>query len=251
MLIPQGEPFFLPGGRTGCLLVHGFTGAPTEMRPLGEYLAARGCTVLGIRLFAHATRVEDMTRSRWQDWAACVEDGWHLINSAADEIFIIGLSMGGALSFYTAPKFPFRGVIGLSTPLEINTDPRLENIERLVKDMPFVDKDQNSGWYDPSASEGHISYERYPLRGIIELFQLLKMMKTTLPEVSIPTLLMQSREDSLVPPENMPAIYQLLGTPENKKTMTWVERSGHVITCDAAKEDVFRQVYQFIDRWSD
>ena len=27
---------FFQGGRIGCLLIHGFTGAPIEMRPMGE-----------------------------------------------------------------------------------------------------------------------------------------------------------------------------------------------------------------------
>jgi carboxylesterase len=50
MLIKTTEPFFFPGNDTGCLLIHGFTGAPTEMRPLGEFLAGKGYTVLGVRL---------------------------------------------------------------------------------------------------------------------------------------------------------------------------------------------------------
>ena len=33
------SPFFFEGGPVGCLMIHGFTGAPAEMRPMGEYLA--------------------------------------------------------------------------------------------------------------------------------------------------------------------------------------------------------------------
>jgi len=45
MLIPTAEPFFYPGNETGCLLIHGFTGAPKEMRWLGEYLTGKGYNV--------------------------------------------------------------------------------------------------------------------------------------------------------------------------------------------------------------
>ncbi len=69
-LIPTAEPFVFPGGPVGCLLVHGFTGTPKEMRWLGEYLAGQGHTVLGVRLAGHATQPEDMIRARWWDWAA-------------------------------------------------------------------------------------------------------------------------------------------------------------------------------------
>ena len=36
------NPFFFEGGEVGCLLVHGFSGSPPEMRPMGEYLAGKG-----------------------------------------------------------------------------------------------------------------------------------------------------------------------------------------------------------------
>ena len=55
MLVKNAEPFFYPGNETGCLLIHGFTGAPTEMQPLGKYLADCGYSVLGIRLAGHGT----------------------------------------------------------------------------------------------------------------------------------------------------------------------------------------------------
>ena len=71
-IIPTAEPFFFPGAgkiaRTGCLVTHGFTGTPKEMRWLGKYLNKDGCTVCGIRLAGHATQPEDMIRSRFSDW---------------------------------------------------------------------------------------------------------------------------------------------------------------------------------------
>ena len=57
MIIPTAEPFFFPGNRIGCLLVHGFTGAPKEMRWMGEYLNQQGYTVgrIGLPLWKMAT----------------------------------------------------------------------------------------------------------------------------------------------------------------------------------------------------
>ena len=63
MIVKNAEPFYFPGNSTGCLLIHGFTGAPTEMRPLGEYLAENGFSVLGVRLSGHGTRMADLKRS--------------------------------------------------------------------------------------------------------------------------------------------------------------------------------------------
>ena len=249
MIIPRAEPFYFPGNDIGCLLIHGFTGAPTEMRPLGDYLASQGYSVLGIRLFGHGTRLEDMNRSRWKDWVACVEDGWHLLQGSADQIFIIGLSMGGVLALYNASRFPFQGVVALSTPYKLDMDPRLENIEKLFQEIPFVDKGE-SDWFDPEAEKGHISYSRYQLRGVFELYQVVKEMQNVLPEVRIPALLVQSKNDSLVTSENVDAIFSGISTPEEDKEMIWLEKSGHVITRDAAKERVFEEVGRFLAKYS-
>ena len=40
MIMEGAEPFFLPGGRTGVLLIHGFTGLPAELLLMGKYLQA-------------------------------------------------------------------------------------------------------------------------------------------------------------------------------------------------------------------
>ena len=42
MILRGGEPFLLPGGDHGVLLVHGFTGAQAEMLLLGQYLDKQG-----------------------------------------------------------------------------------------------------------------------------------------------------------------------------------------------------------------
>jgi carboxylesterase len=98
MIIPTAEPFFFAGNRVGCLLIHGFSGTPKEMRWMGEYLGNLGYSVLGIRLAGHATQPEDMQRMHWQDWLASVEDGYWLLQGSVDQVFLIGLSMGGILS---------------------------------------------------------------------------------------------------------------------------------------------------------
>ena len=98
MIIPTAEPFFFPGGSTGVLLVHGFTGAPKEMRWMGEYLHEQGYSVLGVRLAGHATQMEDLNHVKWSDWLNSVEDGYHILKGASEKIVIAGLSMGGILS---------------------------------------------------------------------------------------------------------------------------------------------------------
>ena len=121
VIVPRGEAFLFPGGPVGCLVVHGFTGAPAEMHWFGEQLAGHGYSVLGVRLFAHATRLEDMRRARPQDWLASVEDGYHLLRGLSESIVVMGLSLGGILALHTASRLPVAGVVAMSTPYVIKS----------------------------------------------------------------------------------------------------------------------------------
>jgi len=85
LTIPSAEPFLHVGDRVGCLIVHGFTGTPYEMRPLGDYLFEEGHTVLGVRLAGHATDPTDLSRIRWRDWLMTIEDGLNLLKGVSDQ----------------------------------------------------------------------------------------------------------------------------------------------------------------------
>jgi carboxylesterase len=72
LIFPRSEPFLRPGNQTGCILIHGFTAMPEEMRYLGEYLHGQGYTVLGLRLAGHATHPRDLVRTKWVKWLVSV-----------------------------------------------------------------------------------------------------------------------------------------------------------------------------------
>jgi len=261
-IIPTAEPFFFPGkganARTGCLVTHGFTGTPKEMRWLGEYLNRQGYTVCGIRLNGHATKPEDMVRSRWQDWLLSVEDGYNLLRSCTDQVFLLGLSMGGVLSltfasrFQAGPENPgrnVRGVVAMSTPYDL---PRLPlpiwAIRFLGLFKPYLSKGKvpGSGWFDPSAYQQHVAYPMHPVRSGMELKNLFDEMHAALPKVHVPVLLMHSRDDDYVVRDSMEKIHAALGSTD--KNMLWVEGGGHVVTEEPTRETVFKAAADFIKR---
>lgn len=244
-IMATGEPFFFAGGPVGCLLVHGFTGTPKEMRWLGEYLADKGYTSLGVRLFGHTTQPEDMMRARWYDWIASVEDGYHLLRGVCDEVVILGLSMGGALSLLFASHNPVAGVVAMSTIYKLPPDPRLPFIRLLSPVMRFVAKGP-SDWHDAEAERDHISYPEYPTRAVITLGDLLKEMQGAVTNLTVPVLLIHSHGDLAVDPASASELLEAIGSSD--KTLMWVENSGHVITRDAEREQVFTAAEAFIGR---
>ncbi|HEX8991738.1 MAG TPA: alpha/beta fold hydrolase [Anaerolineales bacterium] len=249
-IIPTAEPFLFPGSRTGCLLIHGYTGAPKEMRWMGEYLAARGYSVLGIRLTGHATRIQDMRRSHWTDWVASVEDGYHLLCGLADRIYLVGLSMGGALSLLMSTRLHVNGVVAISTPYRLSIGPAANLVWLVGKFVPYAPKSREapgSGWFDKQAGKEHISYDRTPVASVTELTRLLAAMRRALPHVGVPVLLIHSEDDRFVVPDNVDHIFEAL--PDSiDKTRVLVKNSGHVVTRDAAREKAFAATAQFILR---
>lgn len=243
--IPTAEPFFLPGGKIGCLLIHGFTGTPKEMRLLGNSLAENGYTVLVPRLFGHATDPTDLHFARWQDWLTSVEDGLNLLKGSTEKQFVMGLSMGGILSMISAARYPVTGVAAFSTPITLPADPRT-NLLPLVGWLNFHAGKGTPDWHNLEWAKEHIDYPYYPSRAVLELKKLMEVMRGELKNVHIPALMIQSRGDRSIPPGSMDYICSNLSSSD--KTTLWLENSGHVVTCEPERETVFTAVKSFIHR---
>ena len=251
-IIPTAEPFFFLGDRSkpACLLIHGFTGTPKEMRWMGEYLNQQGFTCLGVRLAGHATIPEDMIASRWTDWTASVEGAYFLLRGVTDNIFLAGLSMGGILALLMSTRLDVKGVVAMSTPYKLPDDPRLRHIEwisKIVSFMPKSDEAPGTGWFDKDAWKEHVSYPMNPVRSIGELNKLLGEMRAVLPQVNVPVMLIHSSDDKYVASENMEMIYADLLNALDKKKL-YITGSGHVVTRDAARRQVFEAAAEFIQR---
>jgi carboxylesterase len=251
-IISTAEPFLLLGktAQPACLLIHGFTSSPKEMRGLGEFLNQYGYTCLGIRLTGHATDPQDMIRSNYTDWTASVEDGYNLLRCLSDRIILVGVSMGGVLTLLMSTRLDVTGAVALSTPYKLPDDPRLRHIDLIAKTVPFMPKGSSApgdGWFDKEAWKDHISYPQNPVRSIGQLNRLLAEMRSALPQLRVPVLLIHSRDDDYVLPQNMELIFSDLVNISDK-TKLYVTGSGHVITRDAARQQVFQYVLDFIQR---
>jgi len=242
-IIPTAEPFYFQGNSIGCLLIHGFTGAPKEMRWMGEHLAHQGFTVLGIRLAGHATRPDDLVRTRWTDWVSSVEDGWHILNGVTEHVFMIGLSLGGVLSLYLASQFPVTGVVTMSTPYDLPDDPRRRFINVLKYVVPYISKG-HTGQQNKAVANDHIDYPNYPTRGIAELNDLMAEMRAVLPRVTAPVLMIHSQGDTSVPIDDMQNIFDHLGSKD--KQILLLENSGHVIPRGNERTRAFDAAGDFI-----
>jgi carboxylesterase len=241
-IVPGAEPFRFDGGSTGALLLHGFTGSPAAMRPMGEWLSQRGLTTLGPRLPGHGTSVDDLAGTTWHDWEREAESALADLNGRCGDVIAIGLSMGGAMALHLGTKHPdrLRGVVAINAYVH---DPRLggASVARLfTRSVKGVINDIKKPGQD------EVGYTRIPTRALPSLNQLLKSVSAELPRMTLPLLVFSSPEDHTVKPANSKLVFDRVGSPD--KEMVVLANSYHVATLDNDAPMIFDRTLAFAER---
>ena len=240
-IMKEAEPFFFPGNDIGILVCHGFTGSTQSMRYLGKHLSTAGYTVIGPRLKGHGTTVQDMAQTTASDWIDSVDEALSTLRETCSQIFMVGLSMGGTLTLYTAAKHAdiIRGAISINAPVQIGS-PDLAGLA-LDKQAPELIPGVGSDLKDPDVKE--LAYEQVPVPALRQIYALTAVTRDLLPRIKCPTLVMQSRDDHIAQPVNATIIAQLLGS--TRVELTWLENSFHVATIDYDKDAICEKATAF------
>ncbi|MHA1187337.1 MAG: alpha/beta hydrolase [Candidatus Heimdallarchaeota archaeon] len=121
------EPFFYKKGKIGCILSHGYTGTPKEVRELGKYLADKNITTIGPLLPGHGTTIEDLKLTTANDWYNEYVNAVEKLKEHCTKIFVCGLSLGGLLTLKYASENSVDGVITLAAPARFSCKFHEEN----------------------------------------------------------------------------------------------------------------------------
>lgn len=238
------SPFLLPGGLTGVLLIHGYTGSPTEMRWIAESLHARGLTVAGLLLPGHGTTPEEMNRCRWTDWTGHVERALADLRSRCAKVFVAGLSMGSLLTLHLAVHHQdLSGIILYSPAVWVNS--RLIYLSPLARHFVATrPKSGDSDLVDPSADLQLWCYDVDAVGAAAELLKLMLYVRRSLRRVRCPALVIYSPGDRSIHPQSAQRTFQRLGSTD--KELVTLDRSGHCITVDVRWQFVADKTFEFI-----
>ncbi|MFL6095551.1 MAG: alpha/beta hydrolase [Blastococcus sp.] len=232
-VLPGAEPFTFPGGngpdgRTGVLLIHGFTGTPMSMRPWGEHLAGEGFAVRCPLLPGHGTRWQDCNISTHDQWTAAVGEAFDALAAECDRVFVAGLSMGGTLATRLAEVRP-DDLAGL-----LLVNPALLTQRLDAKLLPMIAK--ITGSWAPIASDikkpgvTELAYPKLPTRAMMQLRMLWAATRADLARVTTPVIVFHSAEDHVVEPINSSVL--LDGVSSTDTTEVVLRDSYHVATLD-------------------
>ena len=246
---PHLDPsaFFLPGGSVGVLLLHGFTGAPTEMRLLGDYLNGRGYTVAAPLLPGHGTRVEDMNGYRWRDWVRHAEAALIDLQSHCATVFVGGLSLGSLIGIYLVAQHPdVAGLIAYSPAVLVAS--RSVWLAPLVKHfVPILSAPVSpSDLTDPEAGSRLWCYEQIPVPAVHETMRMAMRAMGLLPGLRVPLLVVYSVGDRTIHRDSGRYTFEVAGTPD--KELLVLHNSGHALTVDSEWRLVAGRTAEFIEQ---
>jgi esterase/lipase len=239
-VLPGAQPFAFPGGdgpegRTGVLLVHGFTGTPMSMRPWGEHLAAAGFAVRCPLLPGHGTRWQDCNLVAEQDWVSAVTGAFDELARDCDRVVVAGLSMGGTLAVRLAELRPDDvAALVLVNPslLTQRLDARLlPLLARITPSWAPIGSDIKK----PGVTEQ--AYPKLPTRAVLALRRLWTATRGDLGRVTAPLLVYRSVTDHVVEPASVALL--LAGVGSTDTTEVLLENSYHVATLDNDAPTIF------------
>lgn len=250
--------FELGHGDDACLLLHGFTGSPWDVRPLGEALATRGLYVKAPLLPGHGTTPEAMLEADHRQWQ---EAAWEALHSLRGfrQVFVAGLSMGALLGLRLAAGAPERvkGLV-LIAPAARFKGPTMALLKSLrhtgllERVKPWVRKTATD-LSDPVVLAEAPILPAFPSARLNDLWEVQEAALAEAPLVRCPTLVVVAQQDHVVDPDGGKWLAgQLTQAPEVR--LVSLQEGYHIIPRDRGGPRLASEVGDFLGRlqeWSE
>ncbi|BAL81677.1 alpha/beta hydrolase [Caldisericum exile] len=237
--------------KVGILLIHGFTGNLKTLSYLKTQFENSGFIIEMPSLSGHNTDYRDLDKVKFEDWLDDVETAFKRLKEKTGTIFVLGLSMGGALALHLQANFKdIKGVILVNHALTLKKSLKLFFVPILRHFVKFI--------YDPGSdikdkSKTGLAYDYISLNALYEFMKLMKVIRSELANVTSPLLIFKSLEDHVIPYESV--IITLKGVNSDEIILIHLKNSYHVATEDFDKEVIFNRSIEFIktllkeERW--
>lgn len=261
--------FQMPGSREkGIVLVHGLAGSPPEMRFLAKRFNKMGFTCLAPVMAGHCRDLPTLLKTNYHDWVGSVQSAIERLKTEVDQVFVAGICVGGGVGLLAAHRMP-AGVVsgaaiysptliynGWNAPwwhkhlhwlVPIVTPMPLSHRIGFNEKLPFgLKSDRIRKAVTKNSGDGiDGTLPSFPLKGLNENFRLNKALKKALPSMTIPTLLIHSRQDDVSGPENAENIKARHG---GRCEIAYLEDSYHKIHIDQERQKAADLTADFFGR---
>jgi carboxylesterase len=242
------QPFAFSGeNEKAILLVHGWTSVPYEVRRLGVFLNESGYAVHAPMLRGHGTVPKDLEVIKWTDWLSDLQAEYLEMKKKYQKVYIGGTSIGSNLAVMLAKNnADVSGIILMAMPYKI----KFEKLICYFAKLHLFFKKYNKKVYPPTFGVSTtitrlISYQAYPVASALETFELVRISRKCLGNISQPCLILQSTHDHVVSKKSAEKIYAKISSKIKK--IRHIEKAYHTFISDIKNENVFQDILNFLD----
>lgn len=224
----------------GCLIIHGYTGGPYEVKPLAQYLQKKTNWHVSVPVLpghGEELSLKDITYDAWIETA---EEELKKMIEKCEEVYVIGFSMGGMIAAYLAAHYEVDRLVLLATARKYICFKHLSSyIGKLLGDR-FRGKLDEDKLYTHYKSK----IKMVPFRANLEFMRLVNETKQYLSNVQSPVLIAQGQKDMIVPARSAYYLDKEIGS--DHKEVILFEQSKHLICLGNDKKILNKKILTFL-----
>lgn len=220
------------------LIIHGFAGGTYEQENIANYLELnQSFDVFQFTLPGHDKNLSKVDHNEWI-LAGENQIKW-LIKNGYNKIYLIGHSMGGVIATYLAAKYKQVKKLVLAAPAfqYLNVIKEDLNVTKSLKIAPKVIKDYGTDEIVARLLKLNVSV-------IKEFMDLVKEHYEYPKEINCPILIIQGKDDNLVPVSSSEYVYNEVKSEYKKLVL--IDGVTHDLFRSNRKEEINRIVFRFL-----
>lgn len=225
--------------RKAILIIHGFAGGTYDEEELANYLKLN--TRYDIYQFTLPGHEGTIRHKKYQEWVKKSEDMVEmLIDNGYSRIYLLGHSMGSVIATYLAGKYPEIKKLIIASPAfqYLKVEDNKLKIKESIKTTPKIVKTYGASILIDRAFKSGINSAR-------EFVALIKKYYDTPSLVTCPTLIIQGKNDNIVPLSSSQYVYDNLRSKTKK--LVYFDKATHDIFRGDEKEKIFVLIKDFLN----
>lgn len=233
---------------TAVLMLHGFPAMPKTVDFIARYFEREGYTYEIPALRGLGTKPEDLIGVRWQDWVEDALAAYSRLEKHSGKVAVIGHSMGAVTAIQLVAQKPETAALVLVAPALKFSNPLAgisPYLQYLVKWFPGGASSVIDPKLREESEQQQIVYKSFPTSAFVELYNMAKLSPPKLENIKVPTLVIHSLKDQVIPPAAAELALEKLGSVD--KSIKWFQNSGHEMFWDMEREALCEAIVGFLN----
>lgn len=247
-IIRGAQSIYHGGHARAALLLHGLGDTPQSLRTLASRLADAGWTVSAPLLPGHGRTLAQFSGTGASEWINAAENAYNELARQYAVVVVCGQSMGALIAIELAATLPLQSLVLLAPYIAM---PRLGRAVGAAWPVfqaiyPIMKTRDRRSIQDPDAESKSLGFGYATPRLLFELSRMVRHARRHLRAIRSATLVIHSREDNRVPPQEV--IRALARMEHPVKVVHLISGCGHVLTADYCKDHVATLVIEWLER---